>query len=102
LSSLEVFPSVARGKVSVPQAVTPSYTRTYRAALLHDPSITYLVLRPPAMSLLQCPRQCNPASVIWVPSPGSVGPYWGWNGGKFENDKNITLLYQTISNTFCP
>ncbi|CAI9577631.1 unnamed protein product [Staurois parvus] len=56
------------------------------------------------MSLLQCPRQCNSAdaSVIWVPSPVSVGTYGGWNGGKFENDKNKTFLYQTISHTFCP
>ncbi|CAI9558599.1 unnamed protein product, partial [Staurois parvus] len=29
-----VFPSVARGKVSAPQAVTPRYTREYLAALL--------------------------------------------------------------------
>ncbi|CAI9550107.1 unnamed protein product [Staurois parvus] len=53
-TSLAVFPSVARGKVSVPQAVTPNYTRAYHAALLHDPSVTYLVLRsrdvPPAVS----------------------------------------------------
>ncbi|CAI9562786.1 unnamed protein product [Staurois parvus] len=53
-ASLAVFPSVARGKVSVPQAVTPSYTREYYAVLLHDPSITYLVLHsrdvPPAVS----------------------------------------------------
>ncbi|CAI9570784.1 unnamed protein product, partial [Staurois parvus] len=52
LFSLAVLPSVARGKVSVPQAVTPSYT--YLAALLRDPSITYLVLHcrdvPPAVS----------------------------------------------------
>ncbi|CAI9536754.1 unnamed protein product [Staurois parvus] len=43
-----------------------------------------------------------PASVIWVLSPASVGMYGGWNGRKFENDKNKTLLYQTISHTFCP
>ncbi|CAI9623470.1 unnamed protein product [Staurois parvus] len=53
LTPLEVFLSVSRGKVSV-QAVTPSYTRAYHAALLCDPSITYLVLRsrnvPPAVS----------------------------------------------------
>ncbi|CAI9590482.1 unnamed protein product [Staurois parvus] len=53
LTSLAVFPSVARGKVSVPQVVTPSYTWAYHAALLRDPSITYLVLRfrdvPPVM-----------------------------------------------------
>ncbi|CAI9542301.1 unnamed protein product [Staurois parvus] len=55
LTPLVVFLSVARGKVSAPQAVTPpSYTREYTAALLRDPSITYLVLRsrdvPPAVS----------------------------------------------------
>ncbi|CAI9595807.1 unnamed protein product, partial [Staurois parvus] len=55
LTSLAVFPSVARGKVSVPQAVTPSYTREYPAALLRDLFFTYLVLRshnvPPAVSV---------------------------------------------------
>ncbi|CAI9589933.1 unnamed protein product [Staurois parvus] len=54
LTSLAVFLSVARDKVSVPQAVTPSYTRAYNAALLRDPSVTYLFLRsrdvPPAVS----------------------------------------------------
>ncbi|CAI9620615.1 unnamed protein product, partial [Staurois parvus] len=54
LTSLAVFQSVAQGKVSVPQEVTPSYTQAYHAALLRDPSITYLVLRsrdvPPAVS----------------------------------------------------
>ncbi|CAI9619607.1 unnamed protein product [Staurois parvus] len=34
--------------------------------------------------------------------PCDVRMYGGRNGGKFENDKNITLLYQTISHTFCP
>ncbi|CAI9556514.1 unnamed protein product, partial [Staurois parvus] len=54
IASLAVFPSVARGKVSIPQAVTPSYTQAYHAALLRDPFCTYLVLRsrdvPPAVS----------------------------------------------------
>ncbi|CAI9554465.1 unnamed protein product, partial [Staurois parvus] len=64
LTSLAVFPSVARGKVSAPQVVTPSYTREYTAALLRD-LFTYLVLRsrdvPPAVSpamssgLCRCP-----------------------------------------------
>ncbi|CAI9582178.1 unnamed protein product [Staurois parvus] len=57
------------------------------------------------MSLLQRPRQCNPAdaSICLLGSvPCDVGTYGGRNGGKFENDKNITLLYQTISQTFCP
>ncbi|CAI9577067.1 unnamed protein product, partial [Staurois parvus] len=54
LTSLAVFPSVARGKVSVPEVVTPSYTQAYHAALHRDPFFTYLVLRsrdvPPAVS----------------------------------------------------
>ncbi|CAI9574457.1 unnamed protein product [Staurois parvus] len=37
-----------------------------------------------------------PASVIWIPSSVSVGTYGGRNGGKFENDKNKTLLYQNL------
>ncbi|CAI9612522.1 unnamed protein product [Staurois parvus] len=55
LASLAVFSSVARGKVSAPQAVTPSYTREYLAALLRDLFFTYLVLCsrdvPPAVYL---------------------------------------------------
>ncbi|CAI9609282.1 unnamed protein product [Staurois parvus] len=43
-----------------------------------------------------------PASVFWVPSPARVRTYRGRNRGKFENDKNKTLLYQIISHTFCP
>ncbi|CAI9535638.1 unnamed protein product [Staurois parvus] len=57
------------------------------------------------MSPLQCPRQCNPVEA-GICHPGSVTcdvkTYGGRNGGKFENDKNKTFLYQTISHTFCP
>ncbi|CAI9593691.1 unnamed protein product, partial [Staurois parvus] len=60
LTPLAVFPSVARGKVSVPQAVTPSYTRAYHAALLRI-SFSLTLSCAPAMSLLQCPWQCPPA-----------------------------------------
>ncbi|CAI9551839.1 unnamed protein product, partial [Staurois parvus] len=80
LTSLAVLPSVARGKVSVPQAVTPSYTRAYHAALLRDPSIFYLVLRSPRCPSCSVPGNVirrMPASVIWVPSPASVGTYGG-------------------------
>ncbi|CAI9595141.1 unnamed protein product [Staurois parvus] len=90
LTSLAVFPSVAWGKVSVPQVVTPSYTRAYHAELLRDPSITYLVLRSrdcPSFSVPGNVIRRMPASVIWVPSPASVGRTGGRNGGKFENDK---------------
>ncbi|CAI9600405.1 unnamed protein product [Staurois parvus] len=43
-----------------------------------------------------------PASVFRVPFPATSGRTVGRNGGKFKNVKNITLLYQTISHTFCP
>ncbi|CAI9593529.1 unnamed protein product, partial [Staurois parvus] len=64
LTSLEVFPSVARGKVSAPQTVTPSYTREYPAELLQDLFCTYLVLlsrdvphaSSPAISFGRCPH----------------------------------------------
>ncbi|CAI9545317.1 unnamed protein product [Staurois parvus] len=88
-ASLAVFPSVARGKVSVPQAVTLSYTRAYHAAAPR--SLGHL----PCPALPRCPS-CSvpsnlnprmPASVIWVLSLASVGTYGGRNGGKFENDK---------------
>ncbi|CAI9592471.1 unnamed protein product, partial [Staurois parvus] len=63
LTSLAVFPSVARGKVSVPQAVTSSYIQAYHAALLRDPSITYLDLRsrdvPPAVSPVMSSGGCR-------------------------------------------
>ncbi|CAI9587700.1 unnamed protein product, partial [Staurois parvus] len=65
LTSLVVFPSVARGKVSVPKGVTPSYTRAYHAAL-HRESLQHL----PCPSLPRCvpcsvPGRCrHPASVF--------------------------------------
>ncbi|CAI9556423.1 unnamed protein product, partial [Staurois parvus] len=63
VTSLAVFTSVARGKVSAPQAVTPSYTREYTAALLRDPFFTYLVLRshnvPPAVSPVMSSGRCR-------------------------------------------
>ncbi|CAI9579416.1 unnamed protein product, partial [Staurois parvus] len=63
LTPLAVFPSVARGKVSAPQAVTPSYTREYTAALLRDLFFSYLVLRsrdvPPAAVPCSIPGRCR-------------------------------------------
>ncbi|CAI9551111.1 unnamed protein product, partial [Staurois parvus] len=50
LTSLAVFPSVARGRVLVPKkAVTPSYTRAYHAALNRE-SLQHL----PCPSLPRC------------------------------------------------
>ncbi|CAI9610218.1 unnamed protein product [Staurois parvus] len=37
------------------------------------------------MSLLQCPRQCNP--VIWVPSSASVGKYGDGTAGNLKMTK---------------
>ncbi|CAI9609550.1 unnamed protein product, partial [Staurois parvus] len=63
LTSLVVFLSVARGKVSAPQAVTLSYTREYTAALLRDFFFTYLVLHsrdvPPAVSPAMSSGRCQ-------------------------------------------
>ncbi|CAI9535172.1 unnamed protein product, partial [Staurois parvus] len=64
-TSLAVFPSVARGRVSAPKAVTPSYTRAYHAALLRD-----------SLQRLPCPSlpRCVPSSVpghLLQPMPAS-------------------------------
>ncbi|CAI9549606.1 unnamed protein product, partial [Staurois parvus] len=88
LTSLVVFPSVARGKVSVPRAVTPSYTRAYHAAL-HRESLQSL----PCPSLPRCVLcsvpghllRLMPASGSCVPVPVTSGRTGG--GGKFENLK---------------
>ncbi|CAI9607105.1 unnamed protein product, partial [Staurois parvus] len=90
LTPLAVFPSVARGKVSAPQAVTPNYTQEYTAALLRDPSITYLVLRsrdvPPAVSPVMSSGGCRHLSSGFraLRASGCTGD---GTGGKFENDK---------------
>ncbi|CAI9624206.1 unnamed protein product [Staurois parvus] len=46
-----------------------------------------------------------PASFFQVLFPASVGTYGmyrGWNRQKCQKCKYLTLLYQTISHTFCP
>ncbi|CAI9595814.1 unnamed protein product, partial [Staurois parvus] len=88
LTSLAVFPSVARGKVSVPKAVTPSYTRAYHAAL-HRESLQRL----PCPALPRC-VPCSvpghllrlmPASSFCVPVPVTSGRTGAAGGGKCEN-----------------
>ncbi|CAI9558220.1 unnamed protein product, partial [Staurois parvus] len=81
VASLEVFPCVARATElhsGLPCSASPG-------------SLDHL----PCPALPRCPS-CSvsgnviwrmPASVIWVPSPASVGTYGGRNFGKFENDK---------------
>ncbi|CAI9579296.1 unnamed protein product, partial [Staurois parvus] len=90
LTSLAVFLSVARGKVSVPQEATPSYTRAYHAVLLRDPSITYLVLRscyvPPAVSPAMSSGACRHLSSRFHPLQAS-GRTGDRTGRKFENVK---------------
>ncbi|CAI9623437.1 unnamed protein product, partial [Staurois parvus] len=98
--------------MSVPKAVTPSYTRAYHAALLD--SLQSL----PCPSLLRC-VPCSvpghllrsmPASGFCVPVPVTSGRTGAASGGKFENFKKMsffskkilhskTLLFQTISHT---
>ncbi|CAI9557669.1 unnamed protein product, partial [Staurois parvus] len=93
LTPLAVFPSVARGKVSVPQAVTPSYTREYPAALLRDLFFTYLVLCscdvPPAASPAMSSGRCrHPSSGFHsLRASGRTGDRTG------GNNKNVKILY---------
>ncbi|CAI9580277.1 unnamed protein product, partial [Staurois parvus] len=83
----EVFLSVARGKVSAPEA---SYTQEYTAAWLWDPSIAYLVLRsrdvPPAVSPAMSSGRCRHLSSGFR-SLRRRDVRGGGTGGKFENDK---------------
>ncbi|CAI9582183.1 unnamed protein product [Staurois parvus] len=90
LTPLAVFPSVARGKVSAPQAVTPSYTREYTAVLLRDPSSTYLVLRsrdvPPAASPAISSGRCRHLSSGFR-SLQALGHTGDRTGGNLKNVK---------------
>ncbi|CAI9536576.1 unnamed protein product, partial [Staurois parvus] len=72
IASLAVFPSVARGKVSVPQAVTLGHTRAYHAALLWDPSIAYhaALLRDPSIIYLVLRSRDVPPAVSPAMSSG--------------------------------
>ncbi|CAI9580057.1 unnamed protein product, partial [Staurois parvus] len=82
--------------MSVPKAVTPSYTRAYHAALYRE-SLQSL----PCPSLPRC-VPCSvpghflrtmPASGFCVPVPvtsGRTGAAGG--GGKFENEKNFIFF----------
>ncbi|CAI9619218.1 unnamed protein product, partial [Staurois parvus] len=108
LTSLEVFPSVARGKVSAPQAVTPSYTREYLAALLQDLFCTYLFLCsrdvPPAAS----PATSQADAGICLPDFHSLRcqEVRGRNGGKFKMSKSVIIVSNhftyILSLVLCP
>ncbi|CAI9540981.1 unnamed protein product, partial [Staurois parvus] len=103
---------VAQGKVSVPQAVTPSYTRAYHAALLRDLFFTYLVLHsrdvPPAVSPVMSSGGCRHLSSGFRPlrASGCTGTELVGNLKMTKIDTlntlkshSITFLYQTISHT---
>ncbi|CAI9577847.1 unnamed protein product, partial [Staurois parvus] len=86
LTSLVVFPNVARGKLSVPEAVTLSYSGLHCSFALG--SLQHL----PCPALPRCPP-CSvpghllrpmPASAFRVPFPASVGTYGGWNRGEIQ------------------
>ncbi|CAI9568175.1 unnamed protein product [Staurois parvus] len=87
LTSLAVFPSVARGKISVPKAVTPSYTRAYHAALLRE-SLQHLLCpslpRCVPCSILGYLLRPMPASGFRVSVPVTSGRMGAGTSGKFE------------------
>ncbi|CAI9581319.1 unnamed protein product, partial [Staurois parvus] len=93
--------------MSVPKAVTPSYTRAYHAAL-HRESLQSL----PCPSLPQC-VPCSvsghllwpmPASGFCVPVPVTSGRTGAAGGGKFENFKKCHFFQNKFFICFvlCP
>ncbi|CAI9585171.1 unnamed protein product, partial [Staurois parvus] len=93
LTSLAVFPSVARGKVSVPKAVTLSYTRAHHVALqsLPCPTLSRCVPCSVPGHLLRL----MPASGFCVPVPASGGTYGGRNRREIQKCKNVTFTKYT-------
>ncbi|CAI9611035.1 unnamed protein product, partial [Staurois parvus] len=91
--------------MSVPKAVTPSYTRAYHAAL-HRESLQSL----PCPSLPRC-VPCSvpshllrpmPASGFCVPVPVTSGRTGAAGGGKFENLKKFHFFSKQIFHMLCP
>ncbi|CAI9603227.1 unnamed protein product, partial [Staurois parvus] len=93
--------------MSVPKAVTPSYTRAYHAAL-HRESLQSL----PCPSLPRC-ATCSvpghllrpmPASGFCVPVPVTSGRTGAVSGGKFENFKKFNFFQNKFFICFvlCP
>ncbi|CAI9574105.1 unnamed protein product, partial [Staurois parvus] len=88
--------------ISIPQAVTPSYTRAYHAALLWG-SLQHL----PCPSFPRC-VPCSvpghllrpmPASGFCVPVPVTSGRTGTGGGGKF---KKCHFFFFSILNMLCP
>ncbi|CAI9610934.1 unnamed protein product, partial [Staurois parvus] len=85
--------------ISVPKAVTPSYTRAYPAALLRQVFFTYLTLRshdvsPAASPAISFGRCRHPASVS---CPCDVGTYGraaaAAGGGNLKILKNVIFFF---------
>ncbi|CAI9563997.1 unnamed protein product, partial [Staurois parvus] len=90
--------------ISIPQAVTPSYTRAYHAALLWG-SLQHL----PCPSFPRC-VPCSipghllrpmPASGFCVLVPVTTGRTGAAGGGKFKKFKKC-LFFFSILNMLCP
>ncbi|CAI9573084.1 unnamed protein product, partial [Staurois parvus] len=90
--------------MSVPKAVTSSYTRAYHAAL-HRESLQHL----PCPWLPRC-VPCSvpghllhlmPASGSCVPVPVTSGRTGAASGGKFENLKKNVIFFKTILHMLC-
>ncbi|CAI9614204.1 unnamed protein product, partial [Staurois parvus] len=90
--------------MSVPKAVTPSYTRAYHAEL-HRESLQSL----PCPSLPRCVPCSVPGHLLWlmpasgfcVPVPVTSGRTGG-GGGKFENFKKNSFFSKLILHMLCP
>ncbi|CAI9580505.1 unnamed protein product, partial [Staurois parvus] len=91
--------------MSVPKAVTPSYTQAYHE-VLHIESLQSL----PCPSLPRCVPcsvpghllQLMPTSGSCVPVPVTSGRTGSGGGGKFENLKKISFFFKTILHMRCP
>ncbi|CAI9612270.1 unnamed protein product, partial [Staurois parvus] len=94
--------------MSVPKAVTPSYTRAYHVAL-HRESLQSL----PCPSLfLRCVPCSIPGHILWlmlasgscVPVPVKSGRTGAAGGGKFENLKKMSFFSKRFYICFvlCP
>ncbi|CAI9591933.1 unnamed protein product, partial [Staurois parvus] len=81
--------------ISVPKAVTPSYTRAYPAALLRQVFFTYLPCAP-TMCPLQRPRPSPSADAgirLLCPVPVTSGRTGAAGGGKFKNFKKCHFFF---------
>ncbi|CAI9559693.1 unnamed protein product, partial [Staurois parvus] len=93
--------------ISVPKAVTPSYTRAYPAALLRQVFFTYLTLRShdvsPAASRPSPSADAGIRLLCPVPvTSGRTGAAAAAGGGKFKNFKKCHFFFFYILHMLCP